>query len=782
MTNAASDGAGVYHSSGVGRLVNVLLVSNQSRTANSGQVHIAGTTGAFPVIHTTIVSATASGNGIYLGNGTLNVTNTLMASQAFGLKKQAGTITSNYNLFYNAPTSEITGTNSLTNVDPLLVDAAALNYQLSDASPAKEKAQADLGVTNDLRGKRRPQGDLPDIGAYEVLVPAPVMELYLGGAATAIGSSIDFGLVPDGLQKQLTFVITNSGQLPLTLTNAVVTNVAGTAFALGTTPTGVAAGAQATATVLFTPEGGAYYTATVAWYTNDLFANPYTVTVTARKGYTLTTNVSGSGSVASTPTGIACGVTCTNLYLAGSVVTLTATPASNYAFTNWTGSGASGSGALALTMDGAQEVTATFRSTDARLSALGLSDGTLAPAFVSTTMSYAASVANATSSMIVTPTVSFLGAAATVTSASGACASNACALNVGVNTLTVTVTAEDGVTTQTYVIAVTRADAATVTPTPGGPTATPTVTPTPGGPTATPTVTPTPGGPTETPTVTPTPGGPTETPTVTPTPGGPTETPTVTPTPTATPTPTPAPLGLTVMWPKSGVPEGGMPVAIFGSSLTGVLTTEISGADGGVAAVSFTLLSDGRIDFVMPAGTAGTSVSVTVRTADESYTLSDAFHYEEETITEVDGATGGVITTTSGVTLTLPPLGITGTVVVTLTPSIPPTNVTGSLLLYSFSLNMSVNGQSVVTETNPLLLELDVDGSTGGTNEQPRMFESAEGGGWSLVRVQSYSRTTQRLSARVSRSASYAVSMSSAARIMAPVVFSDDGNWESFPR
>jgi gliding motility-associated-like protein len=103
-------------------------------------------------------------------------------------------------------------------------------------------------------------------------------------------------------------------------------------------------------------------------------------------------------------------------------------------------------------------VTRTPLSTDATLSALALSNGTLSPAFASGTNTYTASVANAISSITVTPTVNYAAATVTVngvTTASGA-ASAAIPLTVGSNTITTVVTAEDGTTTQTYTVNLTR--------------------------------------------------------------------------------------------------------------------------------------------------------------------------------------------------------------------------------------------------------------------------------------------------------------------------------------
>jgi hypothetical protein len=94
---------------------------------------------------------------------------------------------------------------------------------------------------------------------------------------------------------------------------------------------------------------------------------------------------------------------------------------------------------------------------------MSISAGTLAPAFASGTTTYTASVNNATTSVIVTPTVAEAtatiqvrvntGAFATVASGS---ASSALALNSGSNTIDVKVTAQDGTTIKTYTLTVTR--------------------------------------------------------------------------------------------------------------------------------------------------------------------------------------------------------------------------------------------------------------------------------------------------------------------------------------
>ncbi len=102
---------------------------------------------------------------------------------------------------------------------------------------------------------------------------------------------------------------------------------------------------------------------------------------------------------------------------------------------------------------------------NANLSSLTTTAGTITPTFEVATRAYITSVPNATTSVTITPTVADAiamvqvrvngGTYATVASGS---ASSALSLNVGSNTIDVTVTAQDGATIKTYTITVTRAD------------------------------------------------------------------------------------------------------------------------------------------------------------------------------------------------------------------------------------------------------------------------------------------------------------------------------------
>jgi len=124
-------------------------------------------------------------------------------------------------------------------------------------------------------------------------------------------------------------------------------------------------------------------------------------------------------------------------------------PATNYAVTAYN---AQGNGAATVNI----KVTPSAVCT---LSSLAISTGTLNPVFTSGTSIYTTNVGNGITSITLTPTATDPASTlkvngATVTTGT---ASAALPLNIGPNTITTVVTAQDGVTTQTYTLTVTRA-------------------------------------------------------------------------------------------------------------------------------------------------------------------------------------------------------------------------------------------------------------------------------------------------------------------------------------
>jgi Divergent InlB B-repeat domain len=76
--------------------------------------------------------------------------------------------------------------------------------------------------------------------------------------------------------------------------------------------------------------------------------------------HNLSVSLAGSGSGSVTGTGINCPGTCSHDYSNGTMVALTAAPASGSTFTGWSGGGCSGTGTCTVTMSADQSVTATF--------------------------------------------------------------------------------------------------------------------------------------------------------------------------------------------------------------------------------------------------------------------------------------------------------------------------------------------------------------------------------------------------------------------------------------
>ncbi len=86
-----------------------------------------------------------------------------------------------------------------------------------------------------------------------------------------------------------------------------------------------------------------------------------TMTCAAMTTFELTVTPTGGGTVTSDRGGISCGTTCSQRYGSGTVVELTATPSSGWAFAGWSGA-CSGTAACTVTMDSDMAVGALFRA------------------------------------------------------------------------------------------------------------------------------------------------------------------------------------------------------------------------------------------------------------------------------------------------------------------------------------------------------------------------------------------------------------------------------------
>jgi len=80
------------------------------------------------------------------------------------------------------------------------------------------------------------------------------------------------------------------------------------------------------------------------------------------RALTVSRSGAGSGSVTSSPAGIACGATCSHDFKAGIVVTLLAHPDSGSFFAGWSGGGCSGTGSCQVTLGADTTVVASFQA------------------------------------------------------------------------------------------------------------------------------------------------------------------------------------------------------------------------------------------------------------------------------------------------------------------------------------------------------------------------------------------------------------------------------------
>ena len=169
-------GGGLYQFAGRAQIVNALFDRNMGGEA---ALYFRATS-QVAVIQTTIASPTlSSGGAIVVLTGTLNVTNTIIASHAIGISRTGGTVNENFNLFFgnslDRATGILTGTNSLSG-DPRFENPWAGNYHIGPGSAAINSG-TNAGVMTDFEGTPRPYGAGFDIGYDEWVPPRAYLPL-----------------------------------------------------------------------------------------------------------------------------------------------------------------------------------------------------------------------------------------------------------------------------------------------------------------------------------------------------------------------------------------------------------------------------------------------------------------------------------------------------------------------------------------------------------------------------------------------------------------------------
>ena len=156
-------------------------------------------------------------------------------------------------------------------------------------------------------------------------------------------------------QLSLTWVDNSGGQAGFIIQRA--TGASGAYTQIAQVPVGVVSYTDTTVSsgTTYCYQVAAINSAGVSDFSNVACGSP-----AAGLSVTVTTTGTGSGSVVSSPAGITCPGTCVQSYAAGTVLTLTATPATGSSFTGWSGSSCAGTAACVLTGNTPVSVTAAF--------------------------------------------------------------------------------------------------------------------------------------------------------------------------------------------------------------------------------------------------------------------------------------------------------------------------------------------------------------------------------------------------------------------------------------
>lgn len=134
------------------------------------------------------------------------IRNNIFFNGSFGLSSGWGSASNN--CYYTGSTGP--GVNNITS-NPLFVNVAAFDFRLQSTSPAIG-AGAPTTVTEDYAGVAIPAGSRPAMGAFQYGTPGPVTNPVI----SITPSSLDFGTVDSGTNKDLVISVRNVGAGTLT--------------------------------------------------------------------------------------------------------------------------------------------------------------------------------------------------------------------------------------------------------------------------------------------------------------------------------------------------------------------------------------------------------------------------------------------------------------------------------------------------------------------------------------------------------------------------------------
>jgi len=171
LANTAPFGGGLSVNNSSSRIVNALFARNYA-TTGQGAAMLLNPGGNVQILHTTVASPTlATGDAIHISNGTVGISDTIVASYTTGINRTGGTAFEDYNLFFGTTISKTgtfgagSGANDVTG-NPKFANTALDNEHLQFGSAAINTG-INVGVAVDFDGQPRPTGPGFDIGYDE---------------------------------------------------------------------------------------------------------------------------------------------------------------------------------------------------------------------------------------------------------------------------------------------------------------------------------------------------------------------------------------------------------------------------------------------------------------------------------------------------------------------------------------------------------------------------------------------------------------------------------------
>ena len=330
--NSASTWGGGLLAAGTSAITNSTFSGNSG--SDGGGVHAQNPA---TITNTTISGNTATnGGGLYTnGAGNVQLVNTIIANSSGGECAGAGNFTSLGNNIASDATCNLIAAGDLPNTNPALGPLAnnggpTMTHALLYGGPAIDAGTNGSCPATDQRGDARPQPatGVCDIGSFELFQYGVNVTVAGSGAVTSWPGFINCTGVCVG------------GFLPGTAVGLTATPDPGFQF------TGWSGDCTGTGACNLTMNGDHNVTATF--------------TVLPPNQYQLSLSIIGSGSVTSAPGTIDCpNVNCTDLFVDGTSVALTATPSAGRTFLGWSGACA-GTGACNVTMTANTNVVASF--------------------------------------------------------------------------------------------------------------------------------------------------------------------------------------------------------------------------------------------------------------------------------------------------------------------------------------------------------------------------------------------------------------------------------------